>query len=277
MSNARGINAQINLRRKSSATPSLLRGRSFQRSVIGFNALIAPDYDDGGGGEDDDGLGADSLDYDAIDEARQFVQSLQQNAVDTNRVLHLLNTPLEQLESELRNKKQVAMALRLKKMFAKLAPDLAADGIMSEAELREVSSRSWDFHESQTVLGQVDVTSKRGAVVLDAARVNSYRFLRRRTQYLQCLFFVFMIALFIAVLGLQKNVVQAYKLWAAVATTLFPQSFFGATVLAETETQVDSMETLLEWFELVFLTDTTDVLMDPPCGDGVCASQETAA
>ena len=133
-------------------------------------------------------------------------------------------------------------------------------------------TRSWAFYESSHVTGQVDVTSKRTVDIMDTVLLNTYRYLRRRTQYLQCFYFVFLIALLVGVLSGQKDVVQAYVLREAVMTSLFPEDQFGESVLTETNTKVASTNSIFDWIEHVFLESDDAVFKDPQCGDGVCTA-----
>ncbi len=145
---------------------------------------------------------------DAAAEARAFVQALQDGNLDSEMVMHLINTPLQTLCKEL-SKEKLATAVRFKKIFAKLSPDFAADGILSEAELLEIKTRSWAFYESSSVIGTLDVTSKRSADIIDTVVAATYRFLRRRTQYLQCMYFVCLIGVMLAVLSFQQDVTES--------------------------------------------------------------------
>ena len=51
-------------------------------------------------------------------------------------------------------------AKKLKRMFAKLSPAFAADGVMTHAELLEITTRAWGFKQSSEVLGQLDVCAR---------------------------------------------------------------------------------------------------------------------
>ena len=244
---------------------SMLRG-----SGMGFTRILSRRYADDLGPTPAFGSSGDTA-AEAAAEAREFVQALQAEELDTEKLMHLINTPIPLLRKEL-SPEHLEHALRFKKTFAKLSPDFAADGILTEAELLEIKTRSWAFYESSSVLGQLDVTSKRSSDIIDTVLANTYRFLRRRSQYLQCFYFVCLIGLLVGVLSLQKDVVEAYKLREAVTTALFPADTFGEKVLLEADTKVASADSIFDWFQQVFLDSDDAVLKDPECGDGICAS-----
>ena len=68
---------------------------------------------------------------DAASEVRMFVKALQDEDLDNDKILHMINAPIEELEQQLAPDR-LETALRMKRIFEKIGPELGAPGTITK-------------------------------------------------------------------------------------------------------------------------------------------------